>query len=380
MKSDLLVSAALASVLCLAGCQGSPVSPATTPTLASTPVNGVPGPDGKWLVSDRNDQKFDAFWEVKGDTIQCTRLDSDGAQEIRRIQPAGERFIIRGGGSEASLALITPYEAVAGPDLAGKPALYAHRVSESPGSILGEWQMLDGTRVSVNKGELRQREGMDPTPYYYLPGDGPTFMLFLIPTKELVLGRVQEDGSLLLQEKPASYGFCLFRPGKRPAWSGTARVDRYQPLIQAGSGHKVENLAADAGPYKDYCRRVETGFSNASKDMCKMNVQMILDFKKGKYAGKPEELQAAITDYSERLMESLEQFDSKPVPQSLESSHKKVAKAHALCYASVLALKEAEELNGQEQASRLKEAERLSAEATRMVEVGLKEFRQVTQK
>lgn len=364
----------------LAGCQGSPASTATTPTATSTPISAAPGPDGKWLVAESSGQKFDALWEIKGDTIQCSRLDSDGVQEIRKIEPAGERFILRGGGAEASFALITPYEAVAGSELASKPALYAHRVSESPDSILGDWEMLDGTQVTVSKGELRQREGMDPTPYYYLPGDGPTFMLFLISTKELVLGRIQEDGSLLLQEKPASYGLCLFRHGKRPAWSGTAKVNRYLPLVQAGSGHKVQDLAADDPLYKDYCKRIETGFRYGSKDMCKMNAQMIRDFKEGKYANKPEELQAALRDYPERLMDSLQQFDSKVVPRKLESSHKKIAKAHALCYASLLALQEAEGLKGQEQASRLKEAERLSGEAAQMVDAGLKEFGQATQK
>lgn len=226
---------------------------------------------------------------------------------------------------------------------------------------------------------IHAQDGQETIPYLYLPCDSPTFWLLLTNQSDgLALGRVQEDGSLLLGQKPGSYRVHLFREGKRPAWMGTAKLDAYDLLLRAGSGHSTEDLPPGDSAYQKYCSRFKDGFAYGVKSMLAQNAALIRDFKLGKYNGKPQELERATKAFADPLKESLQVFDEQRVPLALDSVHKKIAKAHGLCYASLVALKEANELKGEERAQRLSDSEKHFREATRLVDAGLKEFAQST--
>jgi hypothetical protein len=151
----------------------------------------------------------------------------------------------------------------------------------------------------------------------------------------------------------------------------------WRPLVRAGNAHKTFVQSKNWPAYLEYGRRFRVGFSFGVKAMCTQNYNLIKDFKKGAYKDNPDGFEADTKAFMNGLLESVTQFDGQEVPVRLESPHKKVSKAHGLCYESILFLKEANKAEGAERDRLVKESEKKAKEAWQVGTAGVNEFKRI---
>jgi len=148
----------------------------------------------------------------------------------------------------------------------------------------------------------------------------------------------------------------------------------WKPLVKAGNNHKTFPYKRNIPAYLEYGRRFRTGFDFGSKGMVRNCYDLVKKFKKGEYKNDESLFDADTKTFMNQLLDSIQQFDGQEVPDVLEKAHRQVAKAHGLCYESILFLREAYKAEGAEQTRLVKEAEKKAIEAWKTRDAGVSLF------
>ncbi|MBT9587852.1 hypothetical protein IV102_31245 [bacterium] len=151
----------------------------------------------------------------------------------------------------------------------------------------------------------------------------------------------------------------------------------WRPLARAGNNNKNFQQSKNWPAYLEYGRRFRTGFKFGVKAMCTQNYTMIKRFKQGDFKDSPDQFDNEAKEYMNQLLESVIQFDGQEVPIRLDKPHKKISKAHGLCYESILFLKDANKAEGVERAQLVKEAEKKAKEAWTIGQSGVREMEHI---
>lgn len=149
----------------------------------------------------------------------------------------------------------------------------------------------------------------------------------------------------------------------------------YRPLTQADTNYKTFKEKDNWGAYLEYGRRFRDHFGLQVRNMVSHNQQLITRFKKGEYKNDPDRFENETKEFINALRDDIIDFNGQQVPSSLERSHKGIAKAHRLCYESVLALQAAQASEGAERDKFLKDAERLLRDAWKVGNEGVQEYK-----
>ena len=126
--------------------------------------------------------------------------------------------------------------------------------------------------------------------------------------------------------------------------------------------------------YLEYGRRMRSGFAFQVRAMVGQNAQLIKKFKQGAYRGNKELFEAETREFSNSLLDSLQQFDGQQVPDVLLAEHTKISICHRLCLESNSLLIEAFDAEGAAQQLLVKEAEKKMKEAWKYGDGGVKQF------
>lgn len=151
----------------------------------------------------------------------------------------------------------------------------------------------------------------------------------------------------------------------------------WKPLVKAGNNHRTFPYKKNIPAYLEYGRRFRTGFDFGSKGMVKNNYELVKKFKKGAYKDNPGEFDSESKAFMNQLLDSIQQFDGQEVPDVLEKAHRQVARAHGLCYESILFLREANKAEGAERDRLVKESEKKALEAWKTAHAGVTLFYQI---